>query len=219
MTELKAYSVLETDENTGGIVFAKSNIEARRNGSAEFGTGELGGWSVHRAPWADAFSPGPVPKVEMVKAGWHFECWHCGRRISSDEYDDNDDPIEFTPVELGEEIFCCQGCLDAEVEQKADQKRITAETIADLSSMLLQKMPGAVIDGSHYVYVPRHTHPIRAEQAILSFTFPGERYGFASFRFDGAGNAPQVHVCNGDRAAFYRWRAEGYPPHMMDAQP
>lgn len=30
---MKAYSVLETDEYTGGIVFAKSAVEARRIGA------------------------------------------------------------------------------------------------------------------------------------------------------------------------------------------
>src|SRR5690606_20613022 len=78
---------METYEYQGAIIFAKSNIEARRWSANEFNDGELVGMSVKRAPWADKYGSGSkIPAADMVDAGWHFECSYSGARIDSDLY-------------------------------------------------------------------------------------------------------------------------------------
>lgn len=68
MNSLKAYYVLEDCENTGGIVFARSSAEARREGSREFGDGDFNWGRARRVPWADGYAPGPVPFKMMDSA-------------------------------------------------------------------------------------------------------------------------------------------------------
>jgi hypothetical protein len=82
---LKAFSVTEENDNTGGIVFAKHAITARRIGANQYADGEFGYVTCRRAKWADEYAEhGDVPLSAMVEAGWNFECGSCGRRIDSD---------------------------------------------------------------------------------------------------------------------------------------
>lgn len=57
----KAYSYLETDEFTGGIVFAKSNIEARRIGANILNMDGIGGMTVSRRKDLDKYEQKGVP--------------------------------------------------------------------------------------------------------------------------------------------------------------
>ncbi|SEM52789.1 hypothetical protein SAMN05192583_0521 [Sphingomonas gellani] len=67
---LKAYTVLEHDERTGAIYFARHAIVARKAGAAEYGDGELSYVTCNRAPWADRFADtGAVPAAVMVEHG------------------------------------------------------------------------------------------------------------------------------------------------------
>lgn len=84
MTDLKAYSGMEVNsgEWSGAIVFAKSNLEARKMIANEFNEGELGGLQVTRAKWADQYgSRSKVPIEDMIYHNWHFECWWSGIHI------------------------------------------------------------------------------------------------------------------------------------------
>lgn len=47
---LKAYSVTEEYENTGGIIFAEHNIVARRIGASEYADGDFHAVTCRRAP-------------------------------------------------------------------------------------------------------------------------------------------------------------------------
>ena len=88
LSEYKAYACLEPYESTGAIIFARSNIEARRWSANEFHDDDIGGMSVKRAPWADKYgSRGKIPIADMVDHGWNFECMWSGNRIDSDLYE------------------------------------------------------------------------------------------------------------------------------------
>ena len=101
---LLAYAVTEDFEGMGGIVFARSNIEARKWGAREYNDGELGGMTCKRVPWADRYaSERDIPISAMVDVGWHFECHGCGRRIDTDlayTYDDGIEETESTDAAL-----------------------------------------------------------------------------------------------------------------------
>ncbi|WP_262140653.1 hypothetical protein [Serratia ficaria] len=79
--ELKAFSV-QADE-FGCIRFAKTHVEARREGAAELEV-EFGDIvSCRRAPALDAYAAaGHVPwKVLIEEHGWSQECGYCNRRV------------------------------------------------------------------------------------------------------------------------------------------
>lgn len=220
MTEkpLKAYAVLDHDERCGDIYFARHSIVARKTGANEYGDGELTNVECRRAPWADKYAPGPVPWSARIENGWWIECTGCGQKISDDEYDDNDEPINFKIVEVGAHVFCSSGCRETHQIEKAEEARIKAAVVGDLTVKVMRTMPGAVIGGRHHVYVRSGPWPRAVQQGMVQFTFPGGVYGFACLRFDRAGEKPHFTIPHGDLPAFHRWRDAGYPPHMMDAQ-
>ena len=82
---MKAFAVTEECDNNGSIMFAATNIEARRRGADRYNDGELRGISCRRAPWADRFAEsGKVPAKVMIAHGWHFDCCGCGATIDEE---------------------------------------------------------------------------------------------------------------------------------------
>jgi hypothetical protein len=71
---LKAYIVQELDEMTGGVVYAKTNAQARREGAAEYACGEFHGVQCYRAPEFDGLERDPRARVRLLlDRGWWFE--------------------------------------------------------------------------------------------------------------------------------------------------
>lgn len=200
MTELKAYACMETYECTGAIIFAKSNIEARKAAANEFNDSELGGMSVKRAPWADKYgSRGKIPIADMIDQGWHFECWYSGLRIDSEIYDYGTDKwnpdtkecegdtflVGKTPVGFQEgPVFACQEYADLHWEEQRKRKEYEAEMLKMYRGMVLRRLPDAVlIDGQKY---GQHEHIYSAlasdgttrvvEQVCIPFEFPGMKH-------------------------------------------
>lgn len=211
---LKAYSVQEEDEGTGGIVFARSSAEARRNGSCIFGDGDFNWGKARRTPWADQYAPGPVPQLVMLDHGWWFHCNGCGVRIGDDEQEDeNGDPIEQKPIEVGTAIYCTTECRERHLVDRAEATRVQDEAKESLRAELLRRVPGAEIadDDPHR---PHHAHATKVDgryvlkQVIIYFTFPGCKAGKATFRFDEIGQEPQVYICNCDLEAWNAWREQ-----------
>lgn len=215
--KLLAYAVQDED-GIGGIVFAKSNAEARRTGSAQFGSGDFNWGGATRLQWADQFAPGPVPFKEMFDRGWWQECDGCGCMMRDGECDDEGDEREFDIVEIGNAVYCAPACRESFLADKIEKKRIEDWVIGDLTDRLLRLMPGAIGCGESHVYVRGGNRPCAPEQAYIQFTYPGARHGLGYLRFDKIGEAPHVTVAAGDMVAFRRWREAGYPAHLMDAQ-
>lgn len=74
------------DPETSEIIFAKSNVEARRRHTTEQGA-DFSDASVTRQKHFDKYAPGPVPPKALIEDGWFFDCWACGRKISLSEDD------------------------------------------------------------------------------------------------------------------------------------
>jgi len=217
MSNLKAYIVTETCENTCGVFFAKHAIEARKAGASKFNEGELGGMKCERAPGFDKFAPGPVPKLELVDIGWWFECHGCLVRIDSDCRSDEDDEgptRKLKPIEVGNAIYCSAECREQFLTEKALLKKLQAEAIADLRAKLIAKVPGVEISGDDphdrdHAYVTQQRDGTYAtQQCVVHFRFPGCKIAPASFRFDKVGEEPRALVCAGDLEAWNGWRAE-----------
>ena len=203
---LKAFCVLEEMENTGGIVFARHAVTARRIGADQYADGEFGYVSCRRAKWADEYAEtGIVPASEMVWHGWHFECHYCGAHI-----DNGYRPYRtWTPHHVighGEgAVFCHRGCSTSAERQGAFNERLKARAVAHYAKRIAKRLPGIevrplghAVRGSH-VYVCGG----RIKQVAIDFDWPGQKIGPAAFRWDGRGEASNgVTCCFGDKEAF-----------------
>lgn len=79
---LKAYSVTETCEDTGGIVYAEHHAVARREGASQFGDGDWSSVECRRAPEFDQYAEAGGPTLaQMQEHGWWTHCPCCERRI------------------------------------------------------------------------------------------------------------------------------------------
>lgn len=175
-SELKAYACLEPYENTGAIIFAKSNIEARRRSADEFHDGDISGMSVKRAPWADKYGARQnVPIWDMVWHGWHFECCWSGIRIDEDLYyeyegysldEEDEDGNELfyksfvgkKPVGYQEGLcFASQEYADNWEEYKRIEKEFHEEQLKYYRGIVLKNLPDAVLmDDERYYQCNEH---------------------------------------------------------------
>lgn len=173
---LKAYAVQEPDEGTGGIVFAKSNAQARREGAQQFTDGDFFSVECRRLPWADKYAPGPVPFAVMLDYGWWQDCHGCGLRIEGEPDPDNEygdgwpGPLVETP---NGGIFCCPSCHDRQVRRWQADKRLKVAAINYARRIANKRCAGLVEQGDPYVYVNRYTDQPRVEEIRLTFICPG----------------------------------------------
>ncbi|MDP4076227.1 hypothetical protein [Acidovorax sp. A1169] len=131
--KLKAYEVREPDEGHCCIEFATSNAAARRQGANELGTEFEYVEHCRRAPWADAYAPGPVPVEATLAAGWRWGCQHCDCTFDIDGrgYDEDDErEDDFGPV--GDErsgVYCSETCQQQEWAERRARKVLECAVI------------------------------------------------------------------------------------------
>lgn len=222
--KLKAYSV--QGEEQGEIVYAKSNIEARKWGAHEFNDGELGGITCTRAEWADKYAPGPCPNLVKLDHGWWIGCSGCEAEIHGSVIYVDGDEVEVSPVERKGYLYCSAKCANRYARDKKARKAREERALAELRASLLAKIPTAEIVEDDFwgkvghAYVVKDKGRWRTSQARITFRFPGCKIASAKWGFDKTGEEPGALVCNGDLKAFERWRDAGYPatmPELVDA--
>lgn len=135
--QLLAYSV-QGDEY-GCVIFARSNVIARREGASELGIEFRDITSCRRMPEADKYAEqGKVPKVALVdEFGWWQECAYCSSMVSAE--------VNADRVWNGETIFCDQECQqlyrDREARNKAEREAQLAKQ-AEIKELANSKFPG-----------------------------------------------------------------------------
>lgn len=206
---VKAFAVLVDYENTGGIVFAKSNVVARRLGANQYADGEFSHVSCRRAPYADDYAERPMPAWLMVAHGWRFDCSACGVRI-------DEDCIEEAGLEIGGvighqngHIYCDSVCEAAHEMERAGSKYRAARWYRRFERIILRKFPRAeIVRGGRFFTRNYHSHLVagkhRTQQIIVSFDFEGRKYAYASLRYD-RGKGIRFECSAGDRATFEDW--------------
>lgn len=200
---LRAYEVQEDFEQNGGVYFARHAIEARRVGASEHNDGELRGMTCRRAPWADRYAPGPVPKLAMLGAGWWFECSGCTQRI--DDGGEDDDGEQMAPVEIGDAIYCSPTCRHQDLEDRAARKIGELAAIQEMRARLWARRPGVTFLGGDHAYINRHDGELEVRQVIVWFTFPGATVGRCTYRSDKVGEDPEVWLARADEQAWNAW--------------
>lgn len=134
---LRAYSV-QGDEY-GCVIFASSNIAARRVGASELGIEFNQVTSCCRMPEADRFAEQrAVPvKVLVEEFGWWQECAYCASMISAEESPDR--------AWEGDHIFCDTNCQQKfhEREARAKQERASvAAKLEEVKALAISRFPG-----------------------------------------------------------------------------
>jgi len=215
---LFAYSYNETDEWSGGIVFSRSSIEARRIGANLLDMDETAGLTVHRRQDLDQYADTGVPARVLVEEGWYFECYGCGLRINDSGMADMGLPMSGIVGKEHGAVYCSHACRMESRAEEAAADAFGKAFLDMLQDVVRRRFPGAEIhfgDGRHHVYVPRF-RPLVAQQAIVEFDWPGQEFGRAALVYHHAGKhgerltgpvKPEFSCCNGDHAAFEAFAA------------
>lgn len=209
-----AYSYFETDEYTGGIIFAKSNIEARKAGANLLNMDGIGGLEVRRRKDLDRYEASGVPAWLLVAEGWRFECHGCGMQINESNMDDEGMPVTgVVGVESGQ-IYCCHACRMQHKAEAAAKKAFGEAFLDMLRDMVRSRFPDFDHNFGQYrahVYVSRWNHEVAVQRAEVRFSFPGMKIGPASLSYNHEGKygstligpvRPEFYCCNGDRETF-----------------
>lgn len=134
---LRAYNV-QGDEY-GCVVFAISNVVARRAGAGELGIEFSQVTSCRRMPEADRFAEQcKVPmKVLVEEFSWWQECAYCSSMVSAEESIDR--------VWEGEHIFCDKSCQQKYHEREArakEERALVAAKLDEVKALAISRFPG-----------------------------------------------------------------------------
>jgi hypothetical protein len=205
------------------IVFAPSDIVARRKGAAELDWEGIGGLKCHRTQWADEYEPtGVVPATAMLANGWSLTCFGCdqtiydGGTVTRYTEDDEEYEEEVHPIGTQHCCYCSVECEQRYLTERARRKRGERRFWAALAREAMRKFPGVVVseaqNSHHHKYFGAHSKSgrDRALCFVVGFTFPGSRYG-GSYRYDldyeATKGERQVLIANGDMAAWEAFRS------------
>jgi hypothetical protein len=207
---LKAYAVQETDENTGSVFFATSNIEARRLGAGQINDGQLGGLTCRRAPWADQYAEtGEVPAGAAIANNWHFEDGFTGDTIDEDYlFDHNLKPADVIGT-MNTVVFAYAANHAAWTAHQKRMKDARDAAIAEFTALLAKRLPEATpLADNSYAEAHDYSGVIVVDRVDIGFTWPGQKIGPGSFAMrrrsyrDIGPNAPVFYCCHGDSEAF-----------------
>jgi hypothetical protein len=203
------------------IVFAPSDIVARRKGAAELDWEEIGGLKCTRTHWADEYeAAGVVPAAAMLANGWSLTCFGCdqtiydGGTVTRYGEDDEEYEEEVSPIGTQHCCYCSAECESKFLAERARRKRGERRFWDALAREALRKLPGITVEGKgrHHRYFGAHSKSgrDRAICFVVAFTFPGSKYG-GSYRYDldyeATKGERQVLIANGDMAAWEAFRA------------
>lgn len=223
---MRAFSVQETCEDTGGIVFARHAIVARRRGAQIYGDGDFHSVTCRRAPWADRYADvGSVPASAAIEAGGWFECSGCGRRINDALPEQWEHEVEAGESLCGQQllyakwqpkhvigdmdtaVFCRKSCKVAHDAREAERKRRQERAIEAFKRIILRRFPDAVIpDGPAVEGEPiwRRDHHAYASMANGRWRVKQVRvaFGFPGMKvgFASLEYYPQSHHSRAERA-------------------
>lgn len=210
----KAFAVLEEDENTGGIVYAKSAVAARRLGADEYADGDFSAVSCRRAPWADDYHDKPLPVSIMVEAGWHFECGGCGCRIDEDYlYDTGRMPEDVVGVQHSA-VYCDAVCEATYALHRAKCKRLETRWLRRFAKIVKARFPDAKPKHAHAYARSRADGRLQIAQVSVEFDFPGRKYAMAQLAWrektcwEKTYPKPAFTCSAGDKGAFEKYAAQ-----------
>lgn len=211
---MQAYSYQETDEWTGGIIFAKSPIDARRNAANYLNRDGIGGLKINRRKDLDRYEETGVPARVLVAEGWNFECNGCGMRVDEDNLLDIGLSHKHVVGNESGWVFCCHSCRADYLSEKAARDAYGEAFLDMLREMVCTRFPSVQHNFDKFqshVYCQSDADQISVVQALVKFDFPGREYAPATleYRHEGIHGPtligpvkPQFYCSNGDQEAF-----------------
>lgn len=227
---LKAFTVLETSEGTGGIVFARHSVVARREGAAQFGDGDFHGVTCTRTQWADRYADADeVPISEMIDHGWHFECGSCGQRIDNDYLLERDWVSEDVIGSQHSTVYCNAVCEARQALHRAEAAYHERRWIRRFRRLVKRRFPDAVLvkgeglTAEAHAYADKRQGRWAIQSVVVSFEFPGMQIAPATLRYSRKEPSrwdrapfkyakPEWSCCYGDKEAFEAYAAT--PRHL-----
>lgn len=222
---MPAYVVMEIDENTGGVVFAKDKRTAQRVGANKWADGDIGYVETTRRKDLDRYEATGVPARVLVEDGWHFECHGCGMRIDDCTFEDEGLPVSGIVGNESGRVYCCHTCRMGALGREAQIKAM-GEAFLDMLRDVVRTRFGEVefvTDETwrNRVHISSHRSPFVVREASVAFGFPGQKLGPATLGYrhsnrpsggDMIGPAECIfYCCTGDREAFEAWAASNKP--------
>ncbi len=215
-TGLKAFEVIEREERRGGIVFAKSDVEARRLGANEFNDGEFSGMGVARREELDQYIGKGVPASVMIEMGWNFECWGCDEEINSDWLHDNHMTSEQVVGNEGGQVYCCWTCKANAAAREARKEAFGREYASVMKTMISDKYGSEAIFHTEGRYQPvvnveEQGGYLTIHSATVYFDFPGQTLAPATMEYRSRGDLncgpPEMEIwcTRGDQEIFEAW--------------
>ncbi len=173
---------------------------------------DIHGEKAYRLEEFDKYADrGVVPVLELLSAGWWFECEHCYRRvsecgISEDDFEEDFDnevggdastsnPYFQSPVVVGERVYCCTRCKladDAYRERLGTKKQEIIDHVA--KSMPFAQVKHVAVGGPGSC----KCFDSDRENMFASLTFAGEKHGNSHYCHGCKG----VWVARGDKEAW-----------------
>lgn len=212
---MKAFSVIAEYEATGGIIFAKHAIVARRLGANEYADGDFSSVSCRRAPWADLYADRALPARLMIAHGWNFKCSDCGERIDEDFLYDKNLSLEGVIGSQHSHVFCSSRCARRHFSIQRRRKSEEQRAIETFKAIVRKRFPNADFvdepDASgyrayHHAYVEPSKSGWQWRQVVIAFRFPGMKVGPAHFSMNDnhryGPTSAEYTCCHGDLEAF-----------------
>jgi len=202
--QIKAFIVDCGGEYGGQVYFAATRGQAKILAVNEEGTDITAVVSCRRKPEWDVFTPGPVPIKVRMEDGWWFECPGCGQQVIDDGecyHGANGEPCNSEPIFVGtQEVYCCQGCKDAEELREAERKVEEVKRRREAMAAFAITWPGVK---------PSRVDVLGRRKALMAFRVPGA----GSEVFWEMGDCT-VQVIPGDLQAWYAWEDSRLGPIM-----
>ena len=196
--DLKAYTAVEecSGDNAGTVVFAKSNVHARRHAANELNDGEFSGLTVRREPCLDQYtSKYEIPTQVMIDLMWWTTCTNCGRELREElyydngyDYDDEDEGARSlykkTPAgTFFDNPFCDDVCEHEHAKFCELKLEITHRETARLQGIVETYFKDVTFfDNSAeyfkrpYVWLRRYTDPPTVKESKITFQVAGAKY-------------------------------------------
>lgn len=185
----QAFAV-SNEDGESVILFAKSDIEARRLAASHLDQDSIAGLFCKRAPWADRYEKAnAIPAAVMLDHGWNLSCTGCDQWIADGIEDDDGNEVDLAPVGTQFAPYCTSACRDRYLAEKAMRKRGERRCWQVFKRELLRKFPGVTVEAEdsshHHRYCGGHSKSKRSRANCfrVAFKFPGAKY-VASYCYD-----------------------------------
>ncbi|PZU80665.1 MAG: hypothetical protein DI528_22220 [Shinella sp.] len=138
---IRAFAVLERCENTGGGVFARQDIVARKLGACTYSDGDIANVECRRAHWADEFADtGVVPAKLAIAHNWRFECHGCGATINEDWLAEAGLELDGVIGSVNGRVFCCAECKQRHDDIETRKKLVGEEFLETLRAVVRRRL-------------------------------------------------------------------------------